>query len=222
MTLGLAFRWDLFTRLWHAALAGCVLTALISGWLGGAWMALHAIAGYGVLLLLLLRLVWGFVGPEPSRWSTLLRSLATLARPGRPLAVAAGHNPLGAGSVLVLLVWLLVQASLGLFTDDEIGFQGPLSTFIHADLSLQLTGWHRLIGPWLWAWLAAHLLAMAVHHLALRDPLLKRMALSWRWGVVLALFAIGLVAWQWPGGLPQSQPAVVPVPAGSASAPAAW
>lgn len=41
-----------------------------------------------------------------------------------------GHNPLGAGSVFAMLVFLLAQVATSLIGDDETAFTGPLNKFV--------------------------------------------------------------------------------------------
>ncbi len=54
--------WDPLVRLFHWSLAGLVLFAFISGedWGGSA----HVNAGYAVLALIGVRIVWGFIGAK--------------------------------------------------------------------------------------------------------------------------------------------------------------
>ena len=77
-------------------------------------MTLHFYLGYTVLTLVFFRLVWGFVGghwsrfihfiPSPTELRAYIASLRQLhAKP------TAGHNPLGALSVLTMLLVLLAQ-----------------------------------------------------------------------------------------------------------------
>ena len=54
--------WDLPTRLFHWALAACVIGLVITANVGGSWMTWHGRLGYTVLCLLLFRIVWGLVG----------------------------------------------------------------------------------------------------------------------------------------------------------------
>ena len=66
------------------------------------------------------------------------QSLCTLypvcSRPARCFAIntravdAPGHSPLGALSIIALLVSLLVQISTGLFANDDIFTEGPLAS----------------------------------------------------------------------------------------------
>ena len=56
--------WDLPTRVFHWLLVLMVMGLILSGHQGGEWMPWHARLGYGVLTLLLFRLVWGVVGGD--------------------------------------------------------------------------------------------------------------------------------------------------------------
>lgn len=72
--------WDLPTRIFHWALAACVVASVVTGQVGGAAMDWHFRIGYAVLALLLFRLGWGLVGGHWSRFSSFLYSPSTLLR----------------------------------------------------------------------------------------------------------------------------------------------
>lgn len=59
--------WDLPTRLFHWGLVVCVVGLVVTGEVGDSAMVWHFRLGYGVLSLLLFRLVWGFIGGHWSR-----------------------------------------------------------------------------------------------------------------------------------------------------------
>ncbi len=90
--------WDIFVRITHwtvAALVLAELTVLDEDW------AVHRWAGYAVLALVALRLVWGLIGPRHARFSGFPPSLqaarahlAGLLRGRHTLHLS--HNPLGA------------------------------------------------------------------------------------------------------------------------------
>lgn len=142
--------WDLPTRLFHWALALCVIGLVISGELGGAAMQWHFWLGYTTLTLVLFRVLWGVVGGYWSRFSSFV-----VLRPTKVLAYlrgqandgqSAGHNPLGAFSVLGLLFFTLLQVCTGLLSDDEIATAGPLAakfagsvvslaTYVHTEVT---------------------------------------------------------------------------------------
>jgi cytochrome b len=108
---------------------------VVTGKVGGNAITWHFRLGYLVMGLLLFRIVWGLVGGHWSRFASFVRSPSTVlrylrgqTRPDEHLDV--GHNPLGAGSVLALLLLLAVQVGTGLVADDEIANQGPLNRFV--------------------------------------------------------------------------------------------
>ena len=62
--------WDLPTRIFHWGLAVFVVALLVTAKIGGSAMKWHFLLGYGVLTLLLFRLLWGVVGGHWSRISS--------------------------------------------------------------------------------------------------------------------------------------------------------
>ncbi len=141
--------WDLPTRIFHWALVLCIVALIITGEIGTDILPWHFRFGYTVLSLLLFRIVWGFIGGRWSRFTSFVHRpstvLAYIRGQGRP-EHNVGHNPLGAGSVLAMLFFLLAQVGTGLFSDDEIAFSGPLTKFA-ADATVKLaTTYHAEIG----------------------------------------------------------------------------
>ena len=119
----------------------CICGMLVTAQIGGNAMQWHFRCGYAVLVLVVFRLVWGFVGGYWSRFSVFLSSpSAALAYARTPFSErfgSIGHNPLGAWSVLAMLLAILLQVGAGLFSDDEIATSGPLTRFA----SNQWVGW---------------------------------------------------------------------------------
>lgn len=144
--------WDLPTRLFHWTLVACVAGLVLTGYVGGAQMEWHARIGYAVLTLLLFRLVWGFVGGHWSRFASFVRGpshIAAYLRGESHPDSLVGHNPLGALSVLAMMVFLLAQVATGLVGDDEISFTGPLNRFVTSAQGLAATWYHKRVGQWL-------------------------------------------------------------------------
>lgn len=144
--------WDLPTRLFHWSLVVCVAGLVLTGYVGGARMEWHARIGYAVLTLLLFRLLWGFVGGHWSRFASFVRGPSHIAAYLRGEAHPdglVGHNPLGALSVLAMMIFLLAQVATGLVGDDEIAFTGPLNRFVTSAQGLAATWYHKRIGQWL-------------------------------------------------------------------------
>ncbi len=137
--------WDGPIRLFHWAITLLVLVSYLTyrfdrlGW--------HMLSGYTILALLLFRLAWGFVGSDTARFSSFLGSplaglahLRTITR--REPDDQIGHNAAGGWMVLALLLSLLLQTGTGLFANDEIMNQGPLSGWVGDSTSHWLTRIH--------------------------------------------------------------------------------
>lgn len=171
--------WDLPTRLFHWALALCLVALVITGHVGGAVMYWHARLGYVALTLLLFRLCWGFVGGRWSRFSSFIyapRSVVAHLRGQYDPDHRVGHNPLGAMSVLAMFFLLLAQVATGLVGDDEISFTGPLNRFVDSAQGLAATWYHKRIGQWLIvALVALHLGAVLFYLWKKQDNLIRPM-----------------------------------------------
>lgn len=173
--------WDLPTRLFHWALALCLMGSVLSAKLGGNAMDWHLLLGYCAFTLLLFRLVWGLVGGRWSRFANFLYSPATTWRylRGRPLPghdFEVGHSPLGALSVFALLALLAAQVGTGLFADDEIATAGPLIRFVSGATSQALTAYHKHWGQWAVLLLAGlHIGAVTFHVLRRGKTLIRPM-----------------------------------------------
>jgi cytochrome b len=115
--------WDLPLRLFHWLLVGAVATAFLSSEESSPLADFHILSGWIVAVLIIFRVVWGFVGGEHSRWSDFMRpaGLAAHVRELAHLRPAAmlGHNPVGAVSVLALLALASAVVWTGVTLRDE-------------------------------------------------------------------------------------------------------
>lgn len=168
--------WDLPTRLFHWLLVVCIAGAVICVNIGGNLMQWHAYFGYAALSLVLFRVLWGFIGAVHSRFTTFVPS------PRRLIAFLSGkqggglgHSPLGSLSVIALLLVVGIQASTGLFTDDDIAFQGPLAKYVpNATVSL-FGSIHAFNSNILFGLIGLHLLAIGYHQWVKRESLILPM-----------------------------------------------
>lgn len=171
--------WDLPTRLFHWCFAACVVGAYVSARLGGLYMDWHLRFGLAALALILFRVIWGFVGPRHARFRSFVKGPGEIGSYLRGLAAgtarSAGHNPLGALSVLAMLLDLGIQTVLGLFATDDIMVQGPLYGTVSASTSAFLSSLHRANQWVIVALVILHLLAVAWHTLARKEPLVRAM-----------------------------------------------
>jgi cytochrome b len=172
--------WDVPVRVVHWVQVSLVATSVVTGFIGGNALRIHRLSGYTILSLVLFRALWGFTGGHHARFLSFLRgprAIATFLRETlalrRPLHV--GHNPLAGWMTMALLAALLVQACTGLFANDDILFEGPLSALVSKDLSDTLTGVHRRNAKVLLALVAMHVGAVLFHLLVERQNLVAAM-----------------------------------------------
>lgn len=175
--------WDLPTRVFHWALAALVVTSIVTANIGGNAMVWHMRSGLAVLSLLLFRLVWGLVGGHWSRFGSFLVSPSTVWQYARGrIADPAGHSPLGSLSVLGMLIALALQASAGLFSDDEIAFSGPFTVLVSSQRVEQASWFHTEVGKWIVIGLVLlHVLAIAYYTVVRRKVLVRPMVVGDKW-----------------------------------------
>lgn len=102
--------WDLFVRIFHWSLVTSFVVSYATAEVNDT---AHEIAGYTVLALVCLRIVWGFIGSRHARFTAFIRSpRTTLGYLGEMAAGRAprylGHNPAGGAMIVALLAAMLV------------------------------------------------------------------------------------------------------------------
>jgi cytochrome b len=172
--------WDLPTRIFHWSLVVAVAVAIVTGKAGGSWMELHGQAGLAIVGLVSFRLAWGVLGSRYARFLTFLPTPRSLLAYLKGEWQGAGHNPLGALSVLALLTLLGAQAFTGLVGNDSNAFYGPLFELVDESVSNKLTGWHHLMADGLLVLIGVHVAAIAFYLLIKRDNLVKPMVTGWK------------------------------------------
>lgn len=167
--------WDLPIRLFHWSI---VLLIAFSWWTSEQGNDdLHFWSGHALLFLLIFRILWGFAGSSTARFAGFVRGPAALRdylRTGTH--PEAGHTPLGALSVVAMLLALLVQITTGLVQIDEDDFvEGPLSGLVSYDTGLLAHDVHEVSFNVLLGLIALHLAAILYYQLIRRRPLIRAM-----------------------------------------------
>jgi len=136
--------WDLPIRLFHWSLVLCITGSFVTINLGDEFIQWHAYFGYSILTLLIFRIIWGFIGSTHARFASFLPTRKAIFDylSGSSLR-NLGHNPIGALSVFALLFVLIIQVITGLFIDDEVSFQGPLTKYVSSSISSFLSEIHE-------------------------------------------------------------------------------
>lgn len=153
--------WDFPLRLFHWLLVAAIALAFLSSEEDSPLNQWHIVSGWVAGILIVFRLVWGFVGGEHSRFFDFIRPSriashisALMKGRGEP---SLGHNPLGAVAVVILLVLAGVTVWTG-------AFGGESAENLH-----ELVGWTLL------AMIGIHILAVLVMSVLERENLVRAM-----------------------------------------------
>jgi len=177
---GTVLAWDLPTRIAKWLLALLVGLAFASRYYGDDALIWHQWNGLAILVVIVFRLLWGFLGGSTARFASFLHGpaaafayAASLLR-GRPQHFL-GHNPLGGWMVIVLLAVVAAQALTGLFTTDDITVYGPMTNVASDETISRASAWHQRIYPVLIILIAIHVVVNLIYALFGRDRLLTAM-----------------------------------------------
>ncbi|RLA73913.1 MAG: cytochrome C [Epsilonproteobacteria bacterium] len=153
------FVWPFYTRLIHWLIAVSFLVAFVLSFYEHL-LNLHAAFGVVFGLMLLYRIIWGFLGPNYAIFATFKLSFSALISyfrekiQNRYREIPAGHNPASSWYTLVVLGFGSVIAFSGLFLfgiQEGNGYLGYLNEnyyrytgilmFVHTFMSYILVGW---------------------------------------------------------------------------------
>ncbi|WP_241023341.1 cytochrome b/b6 domain-containing protein [Paraburkholderia sp. Ac-20340] len=160
--------WDLPTRLFHWLTVGLVALAWLSQRMN--WMQLHVRAGETLLALVLFRLMWGCCGSETARFTRFLATPAAAWRHLRQLGrrepdVQVGHNAAGGWMVMLLLALLFAETLSGLYVNNDIADEGPLSEIVPAAIANMISAIHAYGWDVLAAAVVLHVCAIGLYAL---------------------------------------------------------
>jgi cytochrome b len=107
--------WDIFVRVFHWSVVVLFATAYYTR---DKWEQIHIAAGYAILGLVVMRVIWGLVGAPPARFRDFIYSPPAIVRflfdTARFRAKRyLGHNPAGGAMVVTLLLALLTICGSG-------------------------------------------------------------------------------------------------------------
>jgi len=184
-TAGQVRVWDALVRVFHWTLVVAFAVAYLSE---DEFMTLHAWAGYTVLALLAIRVVWGFVGSRHARfgdfvysWPRVRDYLSELLafRPSRYL----GHNPAGGWMVVALLVALFVTGASGLVAWGAGEGAGPLAGLLAGSprwLAKVLEEVHEFLANLTLFLIVIHIAGVVVDSLLHRENLVRAMVTGYK------------------------------------------
>ena len=167
--------WDVPSRFIH----WCFPVGIGLLWWTGATgrMELHSYLAYVLLTLVTTRLVLGFIGSHHSRFCNSVVGLASVIAYLREGGHFVGHNPLGALSTLALLLLILTQGISGLFSVDDVSYDGPLAYAFGGQFIDAASKWHDTNWVILQSLISLHLAAIGWYQWQRRLPMVQTM---WR------------------------------------------
>lgn len=126
--------WDPLIRIGHWTIVLAFAVAYLSG---EDLLTVHVWAGYVVGVVVLIRVIWGFIGTTRARFSDFVYApISILAYLGNLLRSHAsryiGHSPAGGAMVVVLLAMLAATVVTGVMTLGAEKHAGPLASFYAA------------------------------------------------------------------------------------------
>ena len=211
--------WDLPVRLTHWSfvllLPAMWITAENDEW---GW---HIRLGHLLLALLVVRIVWGFIGTDTARFASFVKGPGAVLgylRGAYDYKANKGHSPLAALSVLTLLGLMLAQVGMGLFAGDPFdGATGPLNGLVGVGTADALTETHEWFYYVVFAMVGLHILAVGVIGMmqatSLIGPMIggkgekalvveENQPTPWGRALIALAVALGVTAWVWSGAPP--------------------
>ncbi len=182
--------WDLPLRLFHwllvLSIAASWYTAenseeYLSIGRGYTYIESHLWLGYWALGLIAFRLVWGVIGPKHARFASFVpgpKRLIAYTRTffKRDSQPAAGHNPMGALVVLLMLLMVGAQAVTGLFLIDNTEvWAAPFHPSVEAATASKLMSFHHFNFDTLFWVICLHVLAILFYRVFKRQRLVGAM-----------------------------------------------
>lgn len=172
--------WDLPVRLFHWSLA---LSFSIAYLTEDNLLSVHVWAGYTLLVLILIRFVWGFIGNRYARWSDFIKSPSEITAYLRDTVQFKakrypGHNPAGGAMVVALISSLAatILSGLAVYGGQELsGPLAPLLSGIPAGWAHQLEDLHEVFANLSLTLVFLHLAGVAITSLLHRENLVKAM-----------------------------------------------
>jgi cytochrome b len=173
--------WDPFIRIFHWTL----VVAFTIAYLVEEPLTVHVWAGYAVGVLILARVVWGFIGTPRARFLDFAYSPAeALAYLRDMIAWRAkrylGHSPGGAAMVFALFVFLAATVATGLIVYGGEQRAGPLAGMFSKDTGEAVEEAHELFANITLALVFFHLVGVALASFGHHENLVRAMITGYK------------------------------------------
>ena len=174
--------WDPFVRLFHWSLVVGFTVAYLTE---DDMLTVHVWAGYLVGVLIVARVIWGFVGPRHARFSDFIYDPATTLRYVRELILLRakrhlGHSPGGGAMVIILLLFLTATVVTGLVVYGGEQQAGPLAGMFTKDTGESMEEIHEVVANITLALIIAHIAAVILASFVHRENLVRAMVTGYK------------------------------------------
>ena len=164
--------WDFSLRIFHFALIFLVMGSIFTA--KADFLSIHEYFGLCLLGLIFFRIIWGFVGTYYSRFESFNFSIEkALTQFSKDYKNSSVRTPLGSYSTLVFLIVILVLTISGLFSSDDILYDGPL-TFLMPKYINFWTLIHNIFHYFLYSLITFHLVAICYYQFFKKNMIIQR------------------------------------------------
>lgn len=171
--------WDLFIRIFHWMLVVLIAIQFFSEEV----LTIHSELGYIIMILIVGRVVWGFIGSKHARFSSFPLSFKKNITyfkgvlSGKPISYK-GHNPPGAIVTilfLITIIMIIVTGSITLATIHFEGFLVPSLLFMDDETSFFIKDLHHTFTNILLFLISVHVLGVLLACFQHRKNFIKSM-----------------------------------------------
>ncbi len=202
--------WDNSVRIGHWALAALFFVAFFTGEDEGFLFRIHLYVGYLILLIIIYRIAWGFIGSEHARFANFVRpwpDVKAHLKDALRLSPHAylGHNPTGGWMIILMLITLILVIITGVMGAVGEGVSFPFFGGLPRYLSKAAEEIHEGAANMMMAMVGIHIIGVVAESLLSGENLIRSMidgrkyrstgmSDSWRVGTWRAIVLTALVA----------------------------
>lgn len=174
--------WDSFVRIFHWSLVIAFTVAFLAE---EETLNIHVWAGYVVGILLIARLLWGFIGPSHARFSDFVYRPAAAIGYIRDLlrsrsARYIGHSPGGGAMIVLLMVFLALTVITGMIVYGGEHQGGLLAGIVSKETAEGLEEVHNALAYVALALVLVHIAAVVIASIAHRENLVWSMVTGYK------------------------------------------
>jgi len=176
------FVWDSFVRVFHWTL----VVAFTVAYLTEDPLTVHVWAGYVVGLLVVARIIWGFIGSPHARFADFVYAPGTALRYVRDLLMFRGgerhlgHSSGGGYMVILLLVFLAATVATGLVVYGGDQQAGPLAGMFSKSTGEAVEEWHEAFANITLGLIVVHIAAVLLASFSYRENLIRAMLTGYK------------------------------------------